>query len=233
MTFVWVILGLIGAIVLYLVLNDENATTFGLQNSEFAQVALLSIWGAVIAAAVIPRRHQWKEAARNFAAWILIILLLCAGYIFRYDLQDIASRMTAGLIPGSPRTIQLEDGRNRIVLSKSDGQHFVARMKINGMDTRFLVDTGATITVLTMGEAERIGIDIASLSFSIPTSTANGIAYAAKARVDTVSVGAIERTDLGILVAQSGALRQNLLGMNFLNTLSSFEFSGDELYLND
>ena len=110
MNIVWLTLGLIGAVVIYLILAGEGATTFGLHNSQFAQVALLSMWGALIASSIIPRRGQFREFARNIAIWILVILALMAGYVFRFDLQDIGSRMTAGLIPGSPRAVQSVEG---------------------------------------------------------------------------------------------------------------------------
>ncbi len=233
MTFLWVALGLIGAIVIYLILDGEGASTFGIQNSQFARIALLSMWGALFATAVIPRRGEFKQAARNAAIWALIILALVAGYVFRFDLQDIASRMTAGLIPGSPRALQSIDGQQQVVLSKGADNHFIARMKLNGQPIVLLVDTGATSIVLTQLDAERVGIAVDDLSFTIPTSTANGTAFAARARLSFASIGDIERENVSVLVAKPKALTQSLLGMNFLTTLSSFEFRGDELFLTD
>ena len=233
MNVMWVFLGLIGAIVLYLVLSSDDASTFGMANSEFAQVAAMSIWGSLIATAVLPRKGQFKEFAKNISIWVLIILCLSAGYIFRYDLQDIASRMSAGLVPGSPRSVQLNNGRERVVLTKAGGNHFLARAKVNGTTTRLLVDTGASSIVLTERDAEAAGINLSELNYNVPSQTANGIAYFARARADSVELGPIQRENIGVLVGTNAALGQSLLGMNFLNSLSSFEFRGDELYLTD
>ena len=233
MNFIWILLGLIGAIVLYLILSGDTASTFGLPNNKFAAVAAMSLWGALIASAIIPRRGEFKQFARNAAIWIAIILALTAGYIFRYDLQDIGSRMTAGLNPGSPRTVQSGDGRERVVLSKADGQHFIARMMINDVNLTLLVDTGASSIILTERDAAAVGIDVSQLRYNVPTSTANGIAYAARARIEKLELGPIKRRNVAVLVSKSGALSENLLGMNFLGSLSSFEFRGDELYLTD
>ena len=232
MTFLWVILGIIGGLVLFLVLND-GSTTFGLQNSEFAEVALLSMWGAIIAAAIIPRQGSLKIAARNAAIWLFIVLLLTAGYIFRYDLQDLGSKFTAGLIPGSVATVQGDDGVPKIVLSRTQNGHFVAKTSVNGAAISMLVDTGATAIVLTEQDAEAVGIDINSLSFSVPVSTANGTAQAAQAKISSIEIGTIRRDNLRILVSQEGALDKSLLGMTFLNSLTSFEFRGGRLYLTD
>lgn len=233
MNIIWISLGLIGLLIIYLTLDGENATTFGLQNDNFAQLIAMSMWGALIATAVIPRKGQFKEFARNAAIWIFIILGLTAGYVFRYELQDIASRVTAGLVPGSPRSITTLEGRERVVLSRSDRNHFVARMRLNGKSITLLVDTGASSTVLTRRDAEQAGIDIDALAYTIPISTANGTNFAAPARLNTMEIGSINRSNLRILVAKPGVLSESLLGMNFLTTLSAFEFRGDELYLTD
>ena len=160
MNVLWISLGILGALLIYLVLSDEGATTFGLSNSTFAQAAVLTIWAAIIGTAVIPRHGELKDFARNAAIWILIVLVLVFGYVFRYDLQDVASRMTAGLVPGSPRSVQSDDGQERVVLARATGQHFIAKMSINGKPVTLLVDTGATSTVLTERDAEKVGIEI-------------------------------------------------------------------------
>ena len=233
MNILWLALGLIGIAIIYLTLDGEGSSTLGLPNDQFAQLMAMSMWGGLIASAVIPRKGQFREFARNAVIWIFIILALAAGYVFRFELQDIASRVTAGLIPGSPRSISSVEGRERVVLSKSDRNHFVARMDINGRGVVLLVDTGASITILTQRDAERVGIDISSLSYTIPISTANGRTYAASARLETIGIGEIKREDMRILVSQPGVLSESLLGMSFLTTLSSFEFKGDELLLTD
>jgi aspartyl protease family protein len=50
---------------------------------------------------------------------------------------------------------------------------------------------------------------------------------------DEISVGAIERRNVPLLVAESHALGQSLLGMNFIGTLSGFDVRGDRMVLRD
>ena len=233
MRIVWIGLGLIGALVLYLVISGENAQTFGLGNSQFAQIALYSMWGALIGAAIIPRQGGLKTAARNATIWIFIILLLVAGYTLRHDLQQIGARVTGGLIPGRPVSTQTADGSLQVELGKSLNGHFVAQTMINGSTIRMLVDTGASAIVLSEADAQKAGIDLATLSYVVPVRTANGNTVAAPIRLDRVSVGDIERRNVSALVAREGALDQSLLGMSFLNMLQRFEFSGDRLVLVD
>jgi aspartyl protease family protein len=46
-----------------------------------------------------------------------------------------------------------------------------------------------------------------------------------------VSIGGITERSVPALIAQTGQLRSNLLGMSFLNRLESWEVRGDRLLL--
>jgi aspartyl protease family protein len=61
--------------------------------------------------------------------------------------------------------------------------------------------------------------------------TANGRTVAAPVRLDSVSIGPLERKNVDALVAEPRALTESLLGMSFLGRLRSYEFSGDFLTL--
>lgn len=233
MNALWVILGLIGAAAILLILNHDSGSVLGIANDDFASLVWYGIWGTVVAAAVFPRRGQWREAARNAVLWLTIFLVLMAGYLYRYELQDVASRLTAGLVPGSPISTGALDGRERVTLLRDRGGHFTARGEVDGATVLFVVDTGATVVVLTREDAIRAGIAVDALSYDAPVSTANGTTTAARLRLDRLAVGDIERENVQAMVAREGALEQSLLGMSFLSRLSSFEFRGDRLIFTD
>ena len=119
------------------------------------------------------------------------------------------------------------------MLEKLANGHFGARGAVDGATVDFIIDTGASSTVLTSDAAEAAGFDTAKLSFNVPISTANGNATAAVVIADTVSVGTISRKRVPVFVAARGQLEQSLLGMNFIGTLSSFEIRGDRMILRD
>ena len=162
---------------------------------------------------------------------MLIILVFVAGYQYRYELQDFANRVTVGLVPGSPLTVN--DGGNTVMLEKLANGHFGARGAVNGASVDFIVDTGASSTVLTAAAAEAAGFDTATLSFNVPISTANGSATPRSSSPTTVSVGTISRKSVPVFVAANGQLEQSLLGMNFIGTLSGFDVRGDRMILRD
>jgi len=165
--------------------------------------------------------------------WVVIILALMTGYLFRYEAQDLASRFTGGLVPGSPISRINDNGRHEVTLIRSGSRHFEVRASVNGKPLNFLIDTGASTIVLNYRNATRVGIDPSSLHFTIPVSTANGRAMAAESRIDVMAIGSIVRSNKKILVSSPGAMKGNLLGMNFLETLSSYEVRGDRMFLRD
>src|SRR5690606_34855918 len=187
----------------------------------------------VIGAGLFGPGRRLGETARGLGAWAVVALVLVAGYQYRYELQDFASRVTAGLVPGSPLALGEDDGRATVTLDKGRNGHFQARILINGRAVNAVVDTGATSTVLTADDAVAAGFNPASLAYTVPVATANGSARAAAVRADEIAIGGIARRNMTVLVAPPGSLWQSLLGMNFIGSLSGFDVRGDRMILRD
>ncbi|RWC84019.1 MAG: TIGR02281 family clan AA aspartic protease, partial [Mesorhizobium sp.] len=145
----WLLMVLIGAGALLLMLNDSAGSTFGVDNYDFSRLIWLGAFGTLIGAGLLRSGRPLGDMARNLGTWAVIVLALIAGYQYRYELQDVASRVTAGLVPGSPLALGVEDGHATVTLDKADNGHFEARILINGAPVRAVVDTGATSIVLT------------------------------------------------------------------------------------
>jgi aspartyl protease family protein len=229
----WIGIAILAVGLIVLVASDSSGEVFGLSTDRFGSLVYLTALGAVIGAGILFSGQRFGQTVRTLAVWLLVILALMAGYEYRYELQDAASRVSGGLIPGSPLSVTDGDGRAIVTLQKGMNGHFDANVSINGRTIRAVIDTGATSTVLTRADAESAGFDPAALVFNIPVSTANGMARAARVVADDVAVGGIVRRNLPLLVAEAGRLDQSLLGMNFMGTLSGFDVRGDRLVLRD
>ncbi|MET3580555.1 aspartyl protease family protein [Mesorhizobium robiniae] len=229
----WVLIVVIGAGVALLMLNDSAGSTLGVENYDFSRLIWLGALVALIGAGLLRSGRPLGMMARNLGTWAVIVLALIAGYQYRYELQDFASRVTAGLVPGSPLALGLDDGHATVTLDKAGNGHFEARIMINGTPVRAVVDTGATSTVLTAQDAQAAGFNPAVLNFNIPVSTANGMARAAAVRTDELAIGGIVRKDMPVMIAAPGMLGQSLLGMNFISSLSGFDVRGDRMILRD
>jgi aspartyl protease family protein len=215
------------------VASDSGGQVLGMSTDRFGNLVYLSALGAVIGAGILFSGQRFGQTVRTLAIWLLVILALMTGYEYRYELQDVASRVSGGRIPSSPLSITDDDGRAIVTLRKRIDGHFDANVSINGRTIRAMIDTGATTTVLTEADAQNVGFDSQSLVFNIPVSTANGVANAARVVADEIAVGGIVRRNVPLLVAESGRLDQSLLGMNFIGTLSGFDVRGDRLVLRD
>jgi clan AA aspartic protease (TIGR02281 family) len=107
----------------------------------------------------------------------------------------------------------------------------IVRALINNIPVSMLLDTGATKSALTQKTAQLLGLSVATLDYSIKVNTANGTALTACVVVDQISVGLITERKLPVLVFRADALDEDLLGMNFLDRLASWEVRDGRLIL--
>ncbi|MCX7304781.1 MAG: TIGR02281 family clan AA aspartic protease [Hyphomicrobiales bacterium] len=229
----WIGIAILAAGLIVLLALGSGGSVLGIDSDRFGHLVYLAALGAVIGTGILVSGQRFGQTVRTLAVWLLVILALMAGYEYRYELQDVASRVSGGTIPGSPLSITDGDGRATVTLQKRMDGHFDASVVVNGQAVQAMVDTGASATVLTAADAEKAGFDPRALVFNVPVSTANGVAKAARVVADEVSVGGITRTNLPLLVTEPGQLGQSLLGMNFIGTLSGFDVRGDRLVLRD
>jgi aspartyl protease family protein len=229
----WIGIAILAAGLIVLVAFDSEGEVLGLSTDSFGNLVYLAVLGALVSSGILASGQRFGQTVRTLAIWLLIILALMTGYEYRYELQDVANRVSGGLVPGSPLSITDGDGRATVTLQKRMDGHFDATMIINGKPVHAMIDTGASATVLTAADAVLAGFDPNALVFNVPVSTANGVAHAARIVADEVSVGGITRRNLPLLVTEPGRLGQSLLGMNFIGTLSGFDVRGDRLVLRD
>ncbi|MBT3978500.1 MAG: TIGR02281 family clan AA aspartic protease [Rhodospirillaceae bacterium] len=100
----------------------------------------------------------------------------------------------------------------------------------NGARVRFMIDTGASDIVLSPADARAIGIDPATLRYTRVYQTANGLGRGASYRLETLAIGPIEFRDVAVSINQA-EMNVSLLGMAFLDRLSTFEISGRRMTL--
>ncbi len=227
---VFLILGF-GLVVL--LFTNGGARNFGMDDDSFGEMIRLLPFALLLSVGILASRRSLGETVRQMALWLLIILALVTGYLYRGELRSVGERLLAGLVPGRAVVVTASDGGAEVVLQKSLGGHFVTSVDVDGVSVPMVVDTGASSVALSYEDALRIGIDPARLNFTRTILTANGRAMAAPARLRQVAIGPILRTDVEGLVVEEGKLDQSLLGMSFLSTLQSLQMQSDELRLRD
>ncbi len=104
---------------------------------------------------------------------------------------------------------------NSLTLQADEGGHFNAEGKINGVNARMMVDTGATMFTIPMAEAVRFGIDYRRAKVSL-IHTANGVVGAYRVRLERLNIGDMELYQVDAMI-QDGGLPIILLGNNVLS----------------
>jgi aspartyl protease family protein len=128
-------------------------------------------------------------------------------------------RRTLGTGEGAAvATTSFGSGGDRVTLTADSSGHFVTTGVVNGVSLRFLVDTGATLVVLSSADARRAGINYLASSRSL-TQTANGVVPVYNVKLDTMRVGDITLNGVDAVVVEGGKLPIALLGMSFLNRM--------------
>jgi aspartyl protease family protein len=206
--------------------NDHDPTANLLRHdaySLFIKVVLVVLAGGF---ALVMFRHRLSAALEAAMFWAAAILLLIVAYTYRFELQEVADRVLAELIPGRTATI----GRVVEVVRGHSGD-FSVQTKVNGARVAMTLDTGASSVVLTQDAAKAAGLPVEVLAYSVNVDTANGRTRAAPVTLDRLVIGGLTERAIPALVAQPGQLKNNLLGMSFLNRLESWEVRGDKLRL--
>lgn len=116
---------------------------------------------------------------------------------------------------------------NSMVFRANERGHVVLDAAVNGAETRFMVDTGATLVALSRRDAEAAGL--ANLNFTKPLSTANGRTYGAPVTLRELRIGQFIMEDVSAVVIDD--LSISLLGQSFLNRLDSYEMRDGVLTL--
>ena len=152
-------------------------------------------------------------------AWVAFMILL--GFFFS-DLLGKQANPNQALT-----TTYSEDRIRQVSLARNKSGHYVASGLVNGQAVVFILDTGATGVAIPDHVARKLGLK-RGRAFSVKTANGTGKSYGA--RLDRVSVGEIELTEVeaGIVPGLTGD--EVLLGMSFLRHIE-FTQRGDTLIL--
>ena len=178
----------------------------------------------LVGSAFAVRRVPLAQGLKMFIGWVLIFGAAFIVFTLKDEFMALGNRLLLETRGGVEQTAP---GEIRI-RQASDG-HFWVTAEVNGEPVRFLIDSGATTTSLSREAAERVGI-VPSSGFQAMVRTANGVVMVDRGRAETIRIGPISRRDVGVHVSDAFG-DMNVIGMNFLSTLSSWSVEGRSLVL--
>lgn len=187
-------------------------------------VALFIVLALVLPlSALAARRGRMGEILRSLVAWLVIGGLVGMAYVYRDSLSALGTRIDEQFGIGGQTT-----SGNTVRINLSGDGHFWARVRVNGVERRMLIDSGATTTAISEATASAAGLPEGGLPAIL--NTANGQITARQVRADRVALGAIETRGLSVVVSDRFG-DTNVLGMNFLSRLRSWRVEGRTLIL--
>lgn len=144
--------------------------------------------------------------------------------------QDTATRaMVSG--PNGAEVENLARIAGRVELRADANGHYAAQAEVNGRPISLMVDTGASLVVLTYEDAERAGVFVGAGDFNAVSQTANGIARNAVVTLDEVCVESVCVNNVRAMISEPGRLHVSLLGMTYLGRLRRVDIQSGRLTL--
>src|ERR1700746_1505211 len=166
----WLLLLWLVVAILVLIARHGAGTVGPLTTDEFGslayQLAILVFLPAALCAIV---RDRLTEAVMGALLWAVIGIVLVIGYSYRYEVNQVADRVIAELMPGHV----ISHGRTAEVARTGSGD-FAISAQIKRARVHMVVDTGATSVVLTAEDAKAAGLPLAFLNYTRNIEAAKG-----------------------------------------------------------
>jgi aspartyl protease family protein len=185
---------------------------------------ILLLLGLVVIAGFL-RRIPVVGRIVGIAMWVALLGAMALVIGQRQQFDPYIGRV-AELLDLSGQQVVGEETRIRM---SPDG-HFWATAQFGGLKRRMLIDSGATVTALSLDTATTAGLDVRDAVFPMLLRTANGTIRAQTAGVDELRLGNVVARDVPVVVSPAFG-NTDVLGMNFLSRLKSWRVEGRTLIL--
>lgn len=160
----------------------------------------------------------------------LVAVLICATNVTTNDHPSGNPRFVANVVRTKSEAAPATGAASATKIARAPDGLFYVTGTIEGVEVRFLVDTGANLVVLTPEDARRIGVSPDNDHALGSVETASGQAQMDRVSLDKVQVAGRNVHNIDAAVMRTG-LKVSLLGQNLLSRLGPITMSGDEITL--
>lgn len=159
---------------------------------------------------------------------LLIVMALGAGVgLLMPTGEDSAPAETAAAAKDNPGTVSPTEPLTELRIDRRQDGHFYVDGLVNGHETHFLIDTGATHVALTIEDARNIGIKVTPEDFQPVARGAGGLVRGQIVTLDRVTIGGRVVTNARATVLEG--LEISLLGQSVLTQLGTLEMTSERL----
>ena len=214
----FVFIGLLVALYWLLNIIYPGVSMFDNPYGAKSAIFLIVIGGSVIYFS----RASHSAIMKAMLSWFAILTLISGFYIFNKDDSYTLNNSV------SPTRIVTDNGEMQV--KRAPDGHFWLMTQINGRNMPMMVDTGASMVVLSKKDASKLGINMADLNFNGSSYTANGKVSYARMRLAEFTIGNVSFKNF-LVTVNGGEMEVSLLGLDALNKFSSYEMRGDTMIL--
>jgi aspartyl protease family protein len=159
--------------------------------------------------------------------FVVVIAIGAAVGLMMPSGGDVAAADRAAPARPNPGTVSPTAPLTELRIERRLDGHFYVDGLVNGEETRFLVDTGATHVALTVEDAKQIGLAVNPDAFDYVAQGAGGPVRGQVLMLDRVSVGGRVVSNAHAMVLEG--LEVSLLGQSVLTQLGTLEMTSERL----
>lgn len=186
-----------------------------IQDSFAQQVALSGVAGGKALVTIDGAAPRFLGVGQTHLG---VKLLSTQGEVAVLEINGQRQSLRVGDAPvsvGQGMASATDASAQRIVLTADAQGHFLPPGQINGRAVQFLVDTGASLVILSASDAQRINLKFQN-GRSVSVSTANGNVTGYQVKLDSVRVGEAQVYGVDAIVLPQ-SMPFVLLGNSFLS----------------
>ena len=187
-------------------------------------VYLIIILVVILGTFLLSNKKNFNKNIHNLAIWGLIFFALLVTYYLWNELQFSMEK---------ERYNYLIEKDNNILINKSSDGHFYLPLSINNKEIIFLVDTGATKSLLSKNDYKLLNNDEINFTSEKIIETANGKIIALETKFDEVKLFNKILGDVTFLVVRNDFEGPNisLLGLDLLDNKFNYQITNNYLKL--
>lgn len=156
---------------------------------------------------------------------------LIAGSVAPQASRSVSATVMASYEEQAPAPGRVVQDRGNQILPEPDGLYYLDAQFTEGGHTRFLIDTGASVTVLTGEDARRLGIRAdASANGGARLRTAGGMTVARFATIERMNIAGRQLHNIRVAIIENG-LPVSLLGQNALTELGTITLGNGRMLI--
>ena len=188
---------------------------------------LLLLLGALLGILILRNKKHLSLNIQNLAIWGLIFF----GFVMSYQIWLEYKFSMIELDSFSKEYNNLPKDIKAILITREADGHFYISLSINRKRIKFLVDTGATRSMLSKNDFMTLNLPYVNPKYPFKIMTANGKINAKEATVADIVFKNVQLGPRKLLVASDHFAGPviSLLGLDLLNSFHNFELSKDLL----